>query len=191
MNHRPHCALAPLVRTAALSLMGSLTGAGAGAAPVHYFDGVVQRPITLETEWVAVITPAANAANAANAAGAQARSIGPTPLVTLRPASQATARAMQGQITPVYREGDSSAGRLMALPGGVVVKLNPAWTDAEVRAWAAGKGLPVIQRLNLSGNWYLLASAPGPASLELANGLHTSGEVLSAAPNWWKQTKPR
>lgn len=185
MNHRTSHPLALLARTATtvLALLGS---ASASAATDHYFDGSALRSITLDTRWVAVVTPPANPS------GPQARSPqAATPLVTLQRVNLPTARAAQSQTTPVYREGTSPAGRLMALPGGVLVKLDPSWTDTQARAWAAGKGLSVSQRLDISGNWYLLATAPGNASLELANQLHASGEVLAATPNWWKQTPPR
>ena len=179
--HRP-----PLLTRTAIILLALLGSASASAATAHYFDGSTRRAVTLDTHWVAVITPPASAS------GLQARSPqSAAPLVILQRANQPTARAAYSQTTPVYREGDSPAGRLMALPGGVLVKLDPSWSDDQARAWAAGKGLSVAQRLNTTGNWYLLASAPGNAALELANQLHASGEVLSASPNWWKQTQPR
>lgn len=52
-----------------------------------------------------------------------------------------------------------------------------------MRAWAQAKGLTVAQRLGTTDNWYLIATAPGSAALELANSLKASGEVLAATPN--------
>lgn len=179
------------LRLAALALAASAVATGALAATTaHYFDGDTQRTITLDTSLVAVITPTPEAGSA------QARSVGegasPAPLVQLQPANQPVAKGAAGtHISPVYREGNSPAGRLMALPGGVVVKFNPDWSDAQVRAWAQAKGLTVAQRLGTTGNWYLIATAPGSAALELANSLKAGGEVLAAMPNWWKQTAAR
>jgi len=179
------------LRLAALALAASAVATGALAATTaHYFDGDTQRTITLDTSLVAVITQIPETGSA------QARSVGegasPAPLVQLQPANQSVAKGAAGtHISPVYREGNSPAGRLMALPGGVVVKFNPDWTDAQVRAWAQAKGLTVTQRLGTTGNWYLIATAPGSAALELANSLKAGGEVLAAMPNWWKQTAAR
>ena len=180
----------PLLRLAALALAASAVASGALAATTaHYFDGDTQRTITLDTSLVAVITPTPEAGSA------QARSVGegasPAPLVQLQPANQSVAKGAGTHTSPVYREGNSPAGRLMALPGGVVVKFNTDWSDAQVRAWAQAKGLAVTQRLGTTSNWYLIATAPGSAALELANSLKAGGEVLAAMPNWWKQTAAR
>ena len=179
-----------LVRLAALALAASAIATGALAATTaHYFDGDTQRTITLDSSLVAVITPIPETGSA------QARSVGegasPAPLVQLQPANQSVAKGAGTHTSPVYREGNSPAGRLMALPGGVVVKFNTDWTDAQVRAWAQAKGLTVTQRLGTTSNWYLIATAPGSAALELANSLKAGGEVLAAMPNWWKQTAAR
>lgn len=179
------------LRLAAVALAASAIASSALAATTaHYFDGNTQRTITLDSSQVAIITPIPEAG------GAQARSIGaggstPAPLVQLQPASQPVAKGAGTHTSPVYREGNSPAGRLMALPGGVVVKFNADWSDAQVRAWAQAKGLTVAQRLGTTDNWYLIATAPGSAALELANSLQASGEVLAATPNWWKQTAAR
>lgn len=160
------------------------------AASAHYFDGGIQRDITLDPQFIAVI----NAAPTTSTLGSSSRSATsptPAPLVVIQPASQPLVRSVGTTTSPVYREGNSPAGRLMALPGGVLIKLDPELTDSQVRAWASGKGLSIKQRLNISGNWYVVDSAPGAASLDLANALQQSGEVLAATPNWWKQTAGR
>lgn len=179
-----------LLRLAAVAVAAGAIASGALAATTaHYFDGDTQRSITLDTSLVAVITPIPETGSA------QARSVGegasPAPLVQLQPANQSVAKGAGTHTSPVYREGNSPAGRLMALPGGVVVKFNTDWSDAQVRAWAQAKGLAVTQRLGTTSNWYLIATAPGSAALELANSLKAGGEVLAAMPNWWKQTAAR
>ncbi|EJE50062.1 hypothetical protein PMI14_05348 [Acidovorax sp. CF316] len=182
--------LSPLttLRRAAVVLAACAAATGALAATTaHYFDGDTQRTITLDTSQVAIITPTHEAGST------QARSVGEgsAPLVQLQPANQSVAKGAGTHISPVYREGNSPAGRLMALPGGVIVKFNADWSDAQVRAWAQAKGLTATQRLGTLGNWYIIATAPGSAALELANSLKAGGEVLAAMPNWWKQTAAR
>lgn len=184
--------LRPAVTTACLVwAVSALAQAGVSQA-VHYFDGAVQRTITPEPRWEALITPAA-APDAAQAREAGSSAHRPAQ-VTLRPAGAGSARAIDppGSVrSPTWREGTSPAGRLMALPGGVIVQLPAGWSDADVRAWTESRQLQIAQRLELPGRWYLVASPPGTASLELANRLHLSGEVLSASPNWWKHTTQR
>lgn len=153
-----------------------------------YHDGAAQRTITREHRWEALISPAPTAQ------ARQAASQFLPAQVTLRRTGLPQTRTTDppgSQRSPTWREGSSPAGRLMALPGGVIVQFAPAWTDADIHAWAHGKSLQISQRLDIPGNWYLLASPPGTAALELANQLHTSGEVLSASPNWWKHTTTR
>lgn len=192
-----HTRWARTIQTTAVTAVTAFAALGMQAAlaasSAHYFDGSSQRTITLDPQWVAVITPppAASSPGARTTAGGSAASTAAAPLVALQPASQPVARATGTLMSPVYREGNSPAGRMMALPGGVLVKLAPEWTDAQVRAWMGSKGLSVRQRMNIAGHWYVVESPAGNASLELANALQQSGEVLSASPNWWKQTTTR
>jgi hypothetical protein len=58
---------------------------------------------------------------------------------------------------------------------------------AQVKAWVAARGFALGQKMNLPGNWYLVTTPPGAASLTAANAMQESGAVLSATPNWWKQ----
>lgn len=186
----------PALRRAALVLAAcAATTTGALAATTaHYFDGDTQRTVTLDTSLVAIISPTPGT-TPDSGGSTQARSVGdaasPAPLVQLQPANQPVAKGAGTHTSPVYREGNSPAGRLMALPGGVIVKFHPDWSDAQVRNWAQTKGLTVAQRLGTLGNWYVIATVPGSAALELANSLKAGGEVLAAMPNWWKQTAAR
>lgn len=173
--------------TAAI-LLALLGNAGAAPPASHYHDGGTRRNITLETGWVALLTTPYDA----NQPQTRSTTVPVEPLVMLQRAGQPVARTTaQGQTSPVYREGTSPAGRLMALPGGVVVKLDPTWTESQAHAWATTRRLKITRRLRPDAHWYLIASEPGDAALALANELHASGEVLAATPNWWKQTQPR
>lgn len=159
------------------------------ASGTHYFDAAATRVIMPDPNWVAEIrsTPVAGQAQAKSIGAAQ-----PSAFVTLRRVNQSTARSMDGVVTsPVYREGNSPAGRLMALPGGVLLKMHIDWDADRVSKWAATKGFSIAPRANIKGNWYFISTVAGNPALDLANALQESGEVIFASPNWWKQTEPR
>lgn len=84
------------------------------AGSLYYYNGDSQQRITPEPTQIAEFAP--------YGATSAARSASPTKawkFVTLRAAGPGTADAAGGAKTsPVFREGDSPAGRLMALPGG-------------------------------------------------------------------------
>lgn len=95
----------------------------------------------------------------------------------------------QGQVSPVLRDG--AAGRMRALPGNVIVRLDPAWSSAQVDVWLASSGLVKVRQLPIGKNVLVISSPPGLASLELANRLQESGTVVSAQPDWWEQMERR
>lgn len=173
-----------------------LPAAADGKAPaqLYFYDGGKKILITPDTSLVAEFggpdAPSAVKKSAPAAEELQAGVGGPR--LYKAPAASFKPRTETGTSTsPVFRLGTSPGGRLMALPGGMVVTFKPEWTDAQVREWAARKGLEVQQRLEIAGNWYVLKTEPGLASLEAANALQESGEVVAASPNWWKSTVTR
>ena len=175
------------LRGAMLACVLGVTIPLVSAGPVFYYNGAVRQAITLDS------TRSAEFAHSASALAA--RSLASTSnwqFVTLRPVpAGVTAAAGVGRTSPVFREGDSPAGRLMALPGGVMVEFKPDWTPAQIGDWLSARVLTVDQRLGIAGNWYVIHSAPGWPALDLANAIHESGDVVSASPNWWKETTPR
>lgn len=160
----------------------------AGAGSLYYYNGSSAQKITPEPSQTAVFAPYGQS-SAARSAGPAA----PWKFVTLRPTGGGTAATSgdASKTSPVFREGDSPAGRLMALPGGVMVEFKPNWTDTQVSAWLASKSLTVEHRMGIQGNWYVIHSPAGQAALDLANAIHESGDVVSASPNWWKETVTR
>lgn len=159
----------------------------------HYFyDGgkkiLINAEPALVAEFAAADAPSAVKKAAPGAEEVKAGVGGPR--VFKAPASSFKPRTAVGTSTsPVFRT--SPGARLMALPGGMIVTFKPEWTDAQVREWASSKGLEVQQRMEITGNWYVLRTEPGLASLEAANALHESGVVVAASPNWWKETVTR
>ncbi len=113
------------------------------------------------------------------------------PFVTLIDTRKTTVHSAGVATSPVYREGTSPAARLMALPGGVMVKFPPQWAEADIEAWAGRTGNRLGKRLGLSGNWVLVPTPAGQAALDLTLRIQQSGEPVSATPNWWKQTVVR
>lgn len=89
-------------------------------------------------------------------------------------------------VTPLFREGDSPAGRLMGLPGGIIVQFQPSWDSQQIAQWLTARGLPLGERLAIQGHWYSIPTPAGMIALETANQLYESGDVISATPNWWK-----
>ena len=88
--------------------------------------------------------------------------------------------------SPVFRD---EAGRLRALPGGVILMLKTPLSDAQAQALFKQAGVQATRRIGES-TW-LVESAVGMASLELANRLHASGLFDSAQPNWWMERRLR
>lgn len=113
-----------------------------------------------------------------------------TPVDT--PSTIATRSAVApATVTPLFREGDSPAGRLMGLPGGIIVQFHPHWSVTQIAQWLTAHGLPLGERLEIQGHWYSIPTPAGMIALETANQLHESGDVISAAPNWWKAMATR
>jgi len=101
----------------------------------------------------------------------------------------AVTKAGSEKLSPVLRDG--VGGRMRALPGNIIVRLDPNWSTAQVDAWLASQGLTKVGQLPMANNLLILSAPPGLASLELANRLQESGTVISAQPDWWQQVERR
>ena len=167
---------------------------GQGPARHYFYDGGKKIVINPDPSLVAEFCgPDAQSAVKKAVPGAEELKAGVGgPRLFKAPATSFKPRTATGTATsPVFRIGTTPGGRLMALPGGMVVTFKPEWSDTQVREWASSKGLEVQQRLEIAGNWYVLRTEPGLASLEAANALQESGAVVAASPNWWKETTTR
>lgn len=96
-----------------------------------------------------------------------------------------------GQYSPVFHDAASSNGQMRALPGNMIVYLNPAWNSATVDKWIAAHKLEVVKKLDSGANVFVFKTAPGLDALNKANALYQSGEVVAAFPDWWKQVSTR
>ena len=100
-------------------------------------------------------------------------------------------RSPQGKYSPVLHDNPSASSRMRALPGNIIVYLQPSWSESQVNTWLKSHGLEVVKKLDIGTNIYILKTDPGLAALELANSLHQSGEVVAAFPDWWQETMAR
>lgn len=97
------------------------------------------------------------------------------------------ATTISGTYSPVLRDGASTSARMRALPGNIIVYLNPSWDAAGVNAWANRRQLTILKKLEIGSNVYVIKTAPGLEALNTANALYQSGEVVAAFPDWWQE----
>ena len=91
-----------------------------------------------------------------------------------------------GSGQPVFRS--ESSGALMTLPGGVLLVLEAGWSQAETNAFFARNQIKLsrVSGLDFAVNSFLVETAPGFPSLDLANALAAQDGVLISSPNWWR-----
>ncbi len=97
----------------------------------------------------------------------------------------------QGKYSAVLHDGPSSTGRMRALPGNVIVYLDPQWDEAAVSNWLRAHSLEIVKKLEIGLNIYVIKTGPGMEALETANSLYLSGEVKAAFPDWWQEVSTR
>ena len=85
---------------------------------------------------------------------------------------------------PVFKS--ESGGGLMTLPGGVVIALEPTWDEEKVESFLSENGITMDMTSNLGilKNAFVIETAPGFPSLELANELAALDGVMISSPNW-------
>jgi hypothetical protein len=80
---------------------------------------------------------------------------------------------------------------MRALPGNIIVYLDPAWDSEAVTAWAGQRQLKIVKKLEFGPNIYVIKTGPGLDALNIANALYKSGEVVAAFPDWWEEKTTR
>lgn len=202
MRANGHRLVRRVLQTAVAATLAVPCIAALAAGTSYYYEGARKVEINLQGDLVAdfsknrstaaAVAPAAlGGASAALVTGDSMVRIYRTPAVVARSAEAIGQAPSAAGGSPVYAQGSTRAGRLMALPGGVLVKFKPEWSRAQIDAWLAARGLVAGHPLNFGVNWFLVQTAPGAASLAAANAIYESGEVLSASPNWWMQTSAK
>ena len=94
--------------------------------------------------------------------------------------------AVAGEAQPVFR---SESGELMTLPGGVLLALDPEWSEEESNAFFSGNGIELsrVSGLGFISNGFIVETEPGFPSLDLANVLSGQDGVVLSSPNWWTE----
>ena len=105
--------------------------------------------------------------------------------INLRKANQAE------KYSPVLHDSPSSTGRKRALPGNIIIYLNPVWDGNAVNAWVNQHQLEIVKKLDIGPNIYVIKTGPGLEALSTANTLYKSGEVIAAFPDWWEEVTTR
>ena len=90
---------------------------------------------------------------------------------------------------PVFR---SESGALMTLPGGVLLALDPEWSQGETDVFFANNGIKLnrVSELGFLTNGFFVETKPGFPSLDLANALAGQAGVVLSSPNWWTEVAP-
>jgi hypothetical protein len=97
----------------------------------------------------------------------------------------------QGKYSAVFHDGPSTSGRMRALPGNIIVYLDPQWSKTTVNNWLSTHKLEVVKKLEIGPNIYVIKTGPGLEALDTANTLYRSGEVKAAFPDWWREVTTR
>ena len=87
---------------------------------------------------------------------------------------------------PVFK---SQSGALMTLPGGVLLVLEPDWSQAEVNTFFSNNSIKLskVEALDFIDNGYFIETEPGFPALDLANALAAEEGVIVSSPNWWTE----
>lgn len=96
-----------------------------------------------------------------------------------------------GKYSPVFHDSASNSGAMRALPGNIIVYLDPKWDTATTNNWIAAHKLELVKKLEIGSNIFVFKTAPGLDALNVANALYQSGEVVAAFPDWWKESFTR
>lgn len=168
----------------------------------YWYDGSQKTPIWLNPGLIAEIkpNPAGQAAVKKKLPGATLHSKQPPSmrLWQIEPGVEpvSTARSLNEShpeigISPVLHDGPSGSSRMKALPGNIIVYLDPNWDEKTVYKWAGSHNLTIVKKMGIGRNAYIIKTAPGMAALETANSVYESGEVFAAFPDWWEEVVRR
>lgn len=105
------------------------------------------------------------------------------------PSSEAVGASDSG-VSPVFV---SDSGTLMTLPGGVLLIVDPEWSEGRVDGFfeSAGISRDRLSELSYAVNGFFVETEPGFASLDLANTLAALPGVELSSPNWWREHTTR
>lgn len=164
--------------------------------PYTWYDG--DRPRTVWLDKQAIVEFGAQASGAVAAIYPHAKTRALSQAVRLWEVPDATAAIDKiksahptASVSPVFHDSASGASRIRALPGNVIVYLNPQWSRSQAMAWARDNKVEILKKLEFGANIYLIKTAGGLAALEIANALRTVNGVVAAVPDWWQEATTR
>jgi hypothetical protein len=167
-----------------------------------WYDGDREQQVWLNPQVVAEFSPGAQGESAMKSAHAGARVL-PTKhsqaairFWQLDNTAETAMRSLkashpQGNYSAVLHDAPASSARMRALPGNVIVYLDPQWNHAAVNNWLSAHKLEIVKKLEIGPNIYVIKTGPGLEALEIANALYRSGEVKAAFPDWWQEISTR
>jgi len=91
------------------------------------------------------------------------------------------------KISQVLHDGPSDATHKRALPGNIIVHLDPNWDQQRAMTWLNQHALQIEKPLNIGPNIFIVKTGPGLEALEKANEIYLTGEVVAAYPDWWQE----
>ena len=185
-------ACAPVTKMSASKTSNTLTQS------YVWYDGDREQTVWLNPQVVAEFNPGSNGVSAVRNADANAMQLPMKHtqqgirLWQINNTGDAAVRGLSssnptGKYSPVFHTGPSSAASMRALPGNIIVYLNPSWDATLVDAWIKKRKLEVIKKLDIGTNIYVFKTGPGLEALDTANALYKSGEVTAAFPDWWQE----
>lgn len=168
----------------------------------YWYDGSQKIPIWLNPGLIAEIkpSPAGQAAVKKKLPGAMLHSkqppsmrlwqieAGVEPVSTTQSLNESHPEV---RISPVLHDGPSGSSRMRALPGNIIIYMDPKWDEKTVNKWADSHNLTIVKKMGIGRNAYIIKTGPGIAALETANSIYESGEVLAAFPDWWHEVVKR
>lgn len=190
MNTTP---LTSIVRSLFATVLALTAGIALASDTSYYYDGAQKVAVSQVPGLAADFSRGTNGAQAALASGVTRIAGDSVVRIYQLSASPTNALAAPAANTfsPVFARGQTGTGRLMALPGGVLVKFKPDWTREQVDAWVAAHGFKAARPMDFGKNWFRIETAAGAPSLAAANAIFESGDVLASSPNWWMQTSAK
>lgn len=176
-------------RVLLLSLMLSSSSL---VAADFWHDGQQERRLYQDARLVAQLVYPSSATSSATRQTNAATTMAERPQVRLLSVQEkSTRRPSQSQELEVAVYRDSPRGPVRVAAGGVLLRLQPELSPQEQADWLEQAGLQSLPASQALAGYWLIASLPGEASIELANRLLAEEMVISASPNWWRPKHKR
>lgn len=151
----------------------------------YWYEGDTRRPIAVDPDLIGEVQLNANRA------ARSSRGVTHAPIKIIKRSILQARTSDVVPTTPVFRDSRSKLASMRALPGHVIVHFPQDWSSEKILDWSRQQRIAIGERLNVGANTYLILAGAGLSSLELANRLYETGDVVAAYPNWWQQTSKR